>query len=136
MENREYHIAIISDKEPRTEVLSKIIKDNFEQIQQVPIINTGTLDSIKTIKKPLVVLIDLMGTDRSSKEIILPLRELDSSIKLIALHMYQSPKLIDPLYNMGVNGYIFYEPSRKELVKAIEIVTKGEIYKPGYLRSA
>lgn len=136
MENRGYHIAIISDKEPRTEVLCNIIKDNFEQIQQVPIINTGNLDSIKTIKKPLVVLIDLMGTDKNSKDIILPLRELDSTVKLIALHIYQSPKLINPLYNMGVNGYIFYEPSRRELVKAIEIVTKGETYKPAYLQSA
>jgi DNA-binding NarL/FixJ family response regulator len=136
MENREHHIAIISDKEPRTEVLCKIIKDNFEEIEQVPIIHTDNLDSIKTIKKPLVVLIDLMGTDRSSKEIILPLKQQDSTIKLIALHMYQSPKLINPLYNMGINGYIFYEPNRRELVEAIEIVTKGETYKPGYLQSA
>jgi len=77
-----------------------------------------------------------MGTSKSSKEIILPLREIDSDIKLIVLHMYQSPALINPLFKMGINGYIFYEPSRRELVNAIHKVTAGEIYKPEYLRSA
>jgi DNA-binding NarL/FixJ family response regulator len=130
MENQGYHIAIISDQEPRTKVLTKIIENNFEQIDQVPIIQAGDLETIKNTQKPLVLLIDLMGTDKSSKEIILPIRELDSKIKLIALHMYQSPKLIDPLFSMGINGYMFYEPSRRELLEAIEKVTSGETYKP------
>lgn len=136
MEGPYYHIAIISDQAPRTEVLSKIIENNFAQIADVPVIDTNNLKAIKGIQKPLVLLIDLMGTNKSSKEIVLPVRKLDSEIKIIALHMYQSPKLIDPLFNMGINGYIFYEPSRKELVDAIQKVTGGETYKPGYLRSA
>lgn len=136
MENRGYNIAIISDQKPRTEVLSRIIESKFSEIQKIPVINTNNLDSIDNFLKPLVLLIDLMGTDKSSKEIILPLREKDSDIKMIVLHMYQSPKLINPLYDMCVNGYVFYEPSRKELVNAIHQVTNGEIYKPEYLRSA
>ncbi len=136
MENWNFCIAIISDQKPRTEVLSKIIENNFSEIKTIPIVNTDNLDTIDTFQKPLVLLIDLMGTDKSSKEIILPLRKKDSKLKMIALHMYQSPKLINPLYNMGINGYVFYEPSRKELVDAILQVTNGEIYKPEYLRSA
>ena len=136
MEDWKYHIAIISDQKPRTEVLSKIIKNNFKQIVTVPIIHTDNLESLKTIRKPLVLLIDLMGTDKKSKEVIPPLREIDSDLKMIALHIYQSPKLINPLYTMGVNGYVFYEPSRRELVQAIQKVTQGETYKPEYLRSA
>lgn len=136
MKNGQYHIAIISDQKPRTEVLCQIIEDNFSQDAKIPIIHTNNLEVVKTIQKPLVLLIDLMGIDKSSKEIIHPLRELDSDIKLIALHMYQSSKLIDPLFNMGINGYVYYEPSRTELVNAIQKVTDGETYKPGYLRTA
>lgn len=136
MEDQHYHIAIITDQEPRTEVLSKIIANNFEQIAEIPIINTNNLKAVKDIPKPLVLLIDLMGTNKSSKEIILPVKKLDAEIKIIALHMYQSPKLVNPLFNMGVNGYIYYEPSRGELVEAIQKVSGGEIYKPEYLRSA
>lgn len=136
MEEQKYHIAIISDQKPRTEVLSKIIESNFDEITKVPVIDTDNLESLKTIHKPLILLIDLMGTDKKSKEIIVPLREMDSTIKMIVLHIYQSPKLINPLYNMGINGYVFYEPSRKELVHAIQKVTDGETYKPEYLRSA
>lgn len=136
MEERHYHIAIISDQQPRTKVLSKIIENNFTQITNTPIINTDNLKSIKNLKKPLVLLIDLMGTNRSSKNIVLPVKKLDPEIKIIALHMYESPKLINPLFEMGVNGYIFYEPSREELVEAIQKVTIGETYKPEYLRSA
>lgn len=136
MKKRQYHIAIISDQKPRTEVLTKIIENSFKQIARIPIINTNNLEVIKTLPKPLTLLIDLMGTNKSSKEIILPLRQRDSEIKLIALHMYQSSNLINPLFNMGINGYVYYEPSRNELVNAIQKVTAGETYKPGYLRSA
>lgn len=131
MENLHFSIAIISDQKPRTEVLSRIIESNFEKISDIPVINTDNLNSIHSMNQPLVLLIDLMGTSKSSKEIILPLRKKDSEIKMIALHMYQSPKLIDPLYTMGVNGYVFYEPSREELVDAIQKVTNGETYRPG-----
>ncbi|MDZ7720358.1 MAG: hypothetical protein U5K72_16200 [Balneolaceae bacterium] len=136
MEGSEYQIAIISDKKPRTEVLSKVVKSFFKQITKVPIIDTDSLESLKNINEPQVLLIDLMGTNKNSKEIIVPLREMNSDFKMIALHIYQSPKLIEPLYKMGINGYVFYEPSRKELVHAIQEVTAGETYKPEYLRSA
>lgn len=136
MEDWNFCIAIISDQKPRTEVLSKMIENNFSEIETIPIVNTDNLDSVHNFQKPLVLLIDLMGTNKSSKEIILPLRKKDPKLKMIALHMYHSPELIDPLYNMGVNGYIFYEPSRKELVDAIRKVNNGETYKPEYLGSA
>ena len=136
MEAGNYCIAIISDQKPRTEVLCRIIKSKFKQIREIPIINSDNLDTVDHFNKPLVLLIDLMGTDKSSKDIILPLREKDSELKIIALHMYQSPTLIGPLYSMGVDGYVFYEPSREELMEAIQIVTNGNTYKPEYLRSA
>lgn len=136
MDNGTHLIAIISDQKPRTEVLSRIIKSNFEQIDEIPIISSDDLDSIINIEEPLILLIDLMGTTKSSKDIILPLREMDATIKMIVLHMYQSPKLINPLYDMGVKGYVYYEPSRRELVDAIKKVTDGETYRPEYLRSA
>lgn len=136
MDSADHLIAIISDQKPRTEVLSRIIKNNFEQIGEIPIISSDDLDSIFNIVEPLILLIDLMGTSKSSKDIIVPLLKIDSEIKMIALHMYQSPKLINPLYDMGVKGYVFYEPSRKELVDAIKQVTDGETYRPEYLRSA
>lgn len=136
MENQNFCIIIISDQKPRTEVLSKIVENNFSEIQNIPIVSTDNLDSVHNFQQPLVLLIDLMGTNKSSKEIILPLRKKDSGLKMIALHMYQSPKLINPLYSMGINGYVFYEPSREELVDAIRKVTNGETYKPDYLWSA
>jgi DNA-binding NarL/FixJ family response regulator len=136
MEEWDHNIAVISDQRPRTEVLCKIIESYFKQITIVPIIDSDNLQSLKTVSRHMVLLIDLMGSNKKPKEIIIPLREMNSDFKIIALHIYQTPKLIDPLFNMGVNGYVFYEPSREELVHAIQKVTDGETYKPEYLRSA
>jgi DNA-binding NarL/FixJ family response regulator len=136
MERWDHNIAIISDQKPRTEALCKLIGSYYGEISKIPIIDTDNLGSLKNINKHLLLLIDLMGSNKKPKEIIIPLRELNSDFKIIALHIYQTPKLIDPLYNMGVNGYVFYEPSREELIHAIEEVMNGETYKPEYLRSA
>ncbi|MCG2589551.1 hypothetical protein [Rhodohalobacter sulfatireducens] len=136
MEQWDHSITIISDHKPRTEALCKIIKSYYKEISKIPIIDTDNLGSLTNINKHLLLLIDLMGSNKKPKEIILPLREMNSDFKMIALHIYQTPKLIHPLYNMGVNGYVFYEPSREELIHAIEKVTNGETYKPEYLRSA
>ena len=136
MDTLNFYIAIISDQKPRAEVLSKIIKKNFKQITEVQVFSSESLLIYKKTDLIQVFLIDLMGIRERSKEIIPPLRKKDDNIKIIAMHMYQSRNLIDPLFRMGIDGYIFYEPTKKELTDAIKNVTLGKKYRPEYLQSA
>lgn len=136
MENLKFNIAIISDQALRAESLSKTIVNGFNQRIEVPFFKTGDLDSLNHLLKPLLLLIDLMGTSKSSRQIILPIKERDSETKIIALHLYRSTILVNPLFSMGIDGYVYSEPSRDELVKAIQTVIDGKKYIPNYLLSA
>lgn len=133
MEDLKYSIAIISDQALRAESLSKTIVNGFNHGVEVPVFKTEDLNSLDKLFKPLLLLIDLMGSSKSSRQIILPIKERYSETKIIALHLYRSMILVNPLFSMGIDGYVYYEPSRDELVKAIKTVTGGKKYIPNYL---
>ena len=126
-------MAIISDQSVRANMLSSIIEKSFDHISEVPVLQTNKLDSIKKLKDPLLLLIDLMSMGKTSREIIVPVRKIDRDIKIIALHLYRSSTLVNPLFEMGVNGYMYYEPSRDELKKAIHTVMSERKYIPEYI---
>lgn len=133
MDEDKYNMAIISDQAVRAKLLSQIIKQSFNHVTEVPVLQTNKLDSIKKFKRPLLLLVDLMGIAKTSKEIILPVKEIDDAVKIIALHLYRSPTLVNPLFEMGINGYMYYEPSREELKLAIHTVMSEKRYVPEYL---
>lgn len=136
MEDVNHNIVIISDQALRAESLAKTIEIGFNNGFKVPIFKTDKVESIDSLSGPLLLLVDLMGTSQSSRQIILPLKEKDADIKIIALHLYRSSLLVNPLFTMGVDGYVYYEPSRDELVNAIRTVMSGKKYIPNYLLSA
>lgn len=136
MEDVNHNIAIISDQALRAESLSKTVQNGLNNSRDIPVFQTDMIDSIDPLLNPLLLLVDLMGTNKSSRQIILPIKEKDSEIKIIALHLYRSSLLVNPLFTMGVDGYVYYEPSRDELVSAIRTVMSGKKYIPNYLLSA
>ncbi|MDX1640305.1 MAG: hypothetical protein R3220_01315 [Balneolaceae bacterium] len=136
MEDINHHISIISDQVLRADSLSKAIEDGLKQNIRIAVLGTDNFQELKNLPKPLLLLIDLMGTAKNSRQIIGAIREMDANIKIIALHLYRSLFLVDPLYKMGINGYVYYEPSREELIKAIRVVQSGKKYVPNYLMTA
>lgn len=133
MEEGTYHIAIISDQAVRAALLSNIVVKSFEHISDVPIFQTYNLACIKKLHKPLLLLVDLMGINKISKEILHQIKEIDMEVKIIVLHLYRSTTLVNPLFKMGVDGYLYYEPSRIELKKAIQAVASEQKYIPEYI---
>lgn len=131
-----YNIAIISNLSLRAETLSKIIEEEFNNTFEVPVFETNKLDALENLLKPLLLIIDLMGTDQMSRQVLDPIKKMDSEIKIIALHLYRSNNLVNPLFRIGIDGYIYYEPSKKELITAIRTVLSGKKYIPHYLISA
>lgn len=125
MEDVNHHIAIISDQALRAESLSKTIEKEFNQPVEIPIFHTEQIEAVIRLSKPLLLLVDLMGLNKSYKEIILPILDLGSDIKIIALHFYRLSTLVNPLYKAGIQGYVYYEPSREELLHAIKMVASG-----------
>lgn len=133
MEEGTYNMAIISDQTLRANLLSNIIVKSFEHIFEVPIFQTDEINRIQKLNKPLLLLVDLMGMNKTSKEILFQIKEINSEVKIIALHLYRSTTLVNPLFKMGVDGYLYYEPSRIELKNAIQAVTSNQKYIPEYI---
>lgn len=133
MKAEKHQIAIISDQILKAGSLSRVIENGFKHTLHIPVLGSDKLDQVQFLPKPLLLLVDLMGVEKSYKQIILPIRQQDSAIRIIVLHLYRSFALVNPLLDMGIHGYVFYEPSRKELINAIETVTSGKKYLPDYL---
>jgi len=60
-------------------------------------------------------------------------KEQSGDIKILAIHIYTTKLLIEPLIEAGANGYLNYEPSVAELREAIHSVSVGERYLPGQI---
>ncbi len=133
---REYvsNIVILSDQTVRARIIRKIIMNDLHKKVKVSVLKASQVSDIRhKAFDPLVLLIDLMGIDNSPKQIIGKVKELDAGIKIIALHLYRSSNLVSPLFNMGIDGYIYYEPSREEIITAILTVISGKQYVPNFL---
>ncbi|WP_234567265.1 hypothetical protein [Rhodohalobacter sp. 614A] len=136
MEDEALNIAIISDQPVRAESLSKTIENGLSNGTEIRVLTTDLIHSTGAMSSVHLILVDLMGISKSSRQIILPLKEKYSGIKIIAMHLYRSSLLVNPLFAMGIDGYIYYEPSRGELMNAIRTVTAGKKYIPNDLLSA
>ncbi|MEX0648226.1 MAG: hypothetical protein WEA56_04155 [Balneolaceae bacterium] len=130
MNDAEIHILIIAEKTPRARIIKKHIEENFLQAR-VDI--QGNEDfRIDNNAENLVCIADLVSVQESSFRIIERIKKKLSHAKIIAMHIYRSAALIEPLYDFGIDGYLYSEPSREELSRAIMAVSGGEKYRPHF----
>lgn len=77
-----------------------------------------------------IVLLDLPNIKQSAIKTIRSVKEQSDDIKLIAIHIYTTKLLIEPLIQAGIHGYLTYEPSATEIREAISSVLSDELYLP------
>lgn len=82
-----------------------------------------------------IVLLDLPNIKQSAVKTIRSVKEHSNDIKLIAIHIYTTKLLIEPLIQAGIHGYLTYEPSASEIKEAISAVLNKEIYLPSQIYS-
>lgn len=125
------HIIIVGKETPRTEALKLRLSTKF--------LNSTIDVSIKNYSADgsgdptLICLIDLPGFDVPSYVIIEQIKQKLPLAKIITLHLYRTAELINPLYEQGIHGYLFCEPTRNELFDAVTTVANGKIYRPQFL---
>ncbi|MCC5913029.1 MAG: response regulator transcription factor [Balneolaceae bacterium] len=107
-----------------------MIVDAFEGKVHVRILppNEGSRYALES--NPNVCIIDLAGDDKPSHTLVQKVKNELGDIPIIVLHIYSSPELIRPLYEMGVSGYLNSEPTRKNLTQAIEKICAGGLWFP------
>lgn len=77
-----------------------------------------------------IVILDLPNIKQSAIQTVESVKARSDNIKILAIHIYTTKLLIEPLLKAGVHGYLMYEPSIPELREAITRVTASELYLP------
>ena len=127
------NIAIVSTQKVRASIIEEIIKTSFDVDVNTFVVDPDEVLANNILKERYLIILDLMGVDLPAKKIVSEIRKSHKDLAIIALHMYRSPNLVNPLFELGVNGYIYYEPTKQELINAIEVVSKGSRYIPSFL---
>lgn len=127
------NIAIVSTQKVRASIIEELIKNSFDADVNTFVFDPDEVLANDKLKERYLIILDLMGVDLPAKKIISEIRKSHKDTAIIALHMYRSPNLVKPLFEFGVNGYIYYEPTKDELVNAIREVSRGDRYIPSYL---
>jgi DNA-binding NarL/FixJ family response regulator len=126
-------IIIIAERSPRAETLTSMITGGIGKPANITVKSPADLGVIDGDKHADLCIIDLMSSTGPVVSTITSLREKQPGAKVIALHIYKTPELVRPLYDIGVDGYLFHDPPKKELAAAIEIVLGGGVYVPPFI---
>lgn len=130
MNSIQMNIIILSNQKHRSAIIESHIKSSFADKVHVDVLDPNFILSVNYFKKKYIIILDLMGIDQPAKKIIHQIKQAHEATKIIALHMYRSSILVKPLFDLGVNGYIYCEPTKEELIDAIVKVSNGDFYKP------
>lgn len=127
------NIIILSQETPRAAALSALITDGMGENAKVILHNISETESLEAIKYADLCIVDLMSSDNTIQATLSNIKSSLPDSKIIALHIYTSHELIRPIIDRGVDGYLNYNPQRKELVEAIRNVAAGKQHFPDHL---
>jgi DNA-binding NarL/FixJ family response regulator len=133
MDGKMENITILSDQNVRATIIQNLILDGLEHQVTVSVIGSNQFQGNIQKYDNCIILADLISVEKPASHLLHEIRQSFPQVKIIALHIYRSMVLVQPLFEMGINGYIYYEPTRKELVRAINSVSSGSVYKPEFL---
>lgn len=117
----------------RAESLADMIYSVSDNINSVLTIVPGDAKTFVKQKFKPIFLLDLMGCQQPFQQIIKNLKSELNNPKIIALHIYRTKSLVAPILNEGIDGYLYYEPSRAELSEALKNILNGNTYTPCFV---
>lgn len=79
------------------------------------------------------IFLDLPNMTGSAKRIISEVRHNQPDANVIGIHFYLNKKLIHPLMEEGLDGYLLYNPVKADIRKAMKIIEGGQKYLPSEL---
>ena len=85
------------------------------------------LEYLKT-NSPDIILLDINMPEINGIDASRIILKKYPDVKIIMLSMYKQPEIISELLEMGVHGYILKDADKKELKKAIAIISEDDKY--------
>lgn len=78
--------------------------------------------------EPDVIITDISMPGMKGDELAKKVSELYPNIRILALSMHNDIAIIDKMIKAGVKGYILKNTGRKELIEAVNAVSRGETF--------
>lgn len=114
----------------------KIVRDGIEQLiinntdhKVVASVGDG-VEAIEMTKllHPDIVITDIGMPNMNGLEVAKTINSFDPTIKIIALSMHSEKRYVLEMLKVGASGYLLKDVAFEELLDAIEIVLKNQIY--------
>lgn len=125
------NIFLYSGYTPRSTALKERIEKACEDTTIVVLIdNVDHILEKRVQDAESIVVLDLPNLKQSAIQIIQSVTKRSDEIKILAIHLYTTKLLVEPLIQSGIHGYLMYEPTISEFRESISTVTKGDVYLP------
>jgi len=122
------HVAI-TDDHPMVLQGMKLMLSNYKHINLYAVYENGAalLNGLAT-RQPDVLLLDIQLSDTTGDELMPELMQLYPELKVLVVTNFDSTLYASKMLWQGVKGFLLKTTSESELIKAIEMVDKGEKY--------
>jgi len=127
-------VMLADDHKLLVEAFSKLLEPDYEVVGSV--FDGRSLLETAPQLKPDVIIVDIGMPLMNGLEAGLRLKELIPTIKLIFLTMNEDPDLAMKAMRCGASGYLLKSSAGSELIRAIQMTTKGKSYVTPRIASA
>jgi DNA-binding NarL/FixJ family response regulator len=125
------HIIIVGETTPKARMILSLVKQIMDKDDHVDIVKEPDLTLYDSTEKQYLCILDLISSSDPSVKVIRRVKDQLPFSKLLGLHIYKSPLLIQPMLDCGLDGYLSGDPARKELTNAIKNIMDGKFELPG-----
>lgn len=123
------NITIVGGQSDRLEILSHLIDEGDDwNVSVITESESDTAEFQRIIDRANIVLVDLAYVSTPSPEYINQFKDQFPDKLMIGLHFYKNRKLVYPLLEAGLDGYIYSNSPKKVLINAIEDVSSGKTF--------
>ena len=128
-------ILLADDQILLTEALTNLLEPQFEVVATV---NDGrALIDVAAELKPDLIVLEVSLPSLSGFDAGYQLKKADPDLKLLYLTTKETPDTIAEAFRIGASGYLLKTSSTSELLNAIELGLRGDLYlAPGVSRDA
>lgn len=111
-------------------MLERVLKEACGHHYRITTLDIKELQEEKQTENFKYVVLDFPNIKGSAKNIISDVKTLLPGSAVIGIHFYLNRKLIEPLTNSGLDGYLLYNPTKIDFKNAMKVIEKGQKFLP------
>lgn len=123
------NITIVGDQAERLEIIRQLLDETAGwKVSVLSLNSTETEKFSVTINHTDLALVDLAYVSKPAPIFIQHFKQQYPDTRLIGVHFYKNMKLIKPLLEAGLDGYVPSNSNKFTLFKAIKTVSLGKAF--------